>query len=132
MAFKFRKQSSGLFKEYFTIIFLVILISFTVLGGSLIIFARDYFRDEKTDLLRDNAQRLSVSVAQMVGSEYAKQYPTNTALMICSDLITASESIKADFFICNESGEVIYCQHMRRVRRYGSGNHSLRHSIPRR
>ena len=34
--------------------------------------------------------------------------------MICSDLITASESIKADFFICNESGEVIYCQHMRR------------------
>ena len=114
MAFKFRKQSSGLFKEYFTIIFLVILISFTVLGGSLIIFARDYFRDEKTDLLRDNAQRLSVSVAQMVGSEYAKQYPTNTALMICSDLITASESIKADFFICNESGEVIYCQHMRR------------------
>lgn len=114
MAFKFRKQSSGLFKEYFTIIFLVILVSFTVLGGSLIIFARDYFRDEKTDLLRDNAQRLSVSVAQMVGSEYAKQYPTNTALMICSDLITASESIKADFFICNESGEVIYCQHMRR------------------
>ena len=114
MAFKFSKQSSGLFKEYFTIIFLVILVSFTVLGGSLIIFARDYFRDEKTDLLRDNAQRLSVSVAQMVGSDYARQYPTNTALMICSDLITASESIKADFFICNENGEVIYCQHMRR------------------
>ena len=114
MAFSFKKQPSGLFKEYFTIIFLVILVSFTVLGGSLIIFARDYFRDEKTDLLRDNAERLSESVAQMVGSDYAKQYPTNTALMICGDLITASEAIKADFFICDESGNVIYCQHMRR------------------
>ena len=114
MAGKLKKQPSGLFKEYFTIIFLVILVSFTVLGGSLIIFARDYFQNEKTTLLSENAERLSQSVAQMVGSDYAKKYPTNTALMICGDLITVSEAIDADFFICNENGDVIYCQEMRR------------------
>lgn len=111
---KKKRQSSGLFKEYFTIIFLVILISFTVLGGSLIIFARDYFENEKTSLLSENAERLSQSVAQMVGSDYAKEYPPNAALMICGDLMTASEAIDADFFICNENGDVIYCQEMRR------------------
>jgi signal transduction histidine kinase len=34
--------------------------------------------------------------------------------MICGDLTTASEAIDADFFICNENGDVIYCQEMRR------------------
>ena len=108
------KKSSGLFKEYFTIIFVVILISFTVLGGSLIVFARNYFEKEKTTLLSENAERLAVSVAQMVGSDYAKQYPTNTALMICGDLVTVSDAIDADFFICNTQGIVTYCQEMRR------------------
>ena len=50
----------------------------------------------------------------MVDSDYAQQYPTNTALMVCGDLITASEAIDADFFICNTQGEVTYCQDMRR------------------
>ena len=111
---KKKQPASGLFKEYFTIMFLVILISFTVLGGSLIVFARNYFEKEKTSLLSENAERISVSVAQMVDSDYAKQYPTNTALMVCGDLITASEAIDADFFICNTQGEVTYCQDMRR------------------
>ena len=108
------KQGSGLFAEYFTIIFLVILISFTVLGGSLIIFARSYFENEKTELLSENAERISVSAAQMVGSDNAQQFPANAILMICNDLKTASEAIDADFFICDENGKVIYCQEMRR------------------
>ena len=111
---KRKRQSSGLFKEYFTIIFLVILVSFTVLGGSLIIFARDYFENEKTTLLSENGERLSQTVAQVVGSDIAKENPANAALMSCSDLITASESIDADFFICNERGDVQYCREMRR------------------
>ncbi len=108
------RQGSGLFAEYFTIIFLVILISFTVLGGSLIVFARNYFEREKTELLSENAERISVSAAQMVGSDNAQQSPANAILMICSELNTASEAIDADFFICDDSGKVIYCQEMRR------------------
>ena len=34
--------------------------------------------------------------------------------MICGDLVNVSEAIDADFFICNEDGNVIYCQQMRR------------------
>lgn len=107
-------RASGLFKEYFTIFFLVILVSFTVLGGSLIVFARNYFRDEKIALLAENAESISGTVAQMVGSDYASQHPTNTALMICGDLVTVSDAIEADFFICNTEGKVIYCREMRR------------------
>lgn len=109
-----RRKASGLFKEYFTIIFLIILVSFTVLGGSLIIFARDYFQNGKTTLLSENADRISETVGQMVGSEYGKQNPSSTALMICNDLVMASEAIDADFFICNTEGQIIYCQEMRR------------------
>ena len=111
---KQKRRASGLFKEYFTIFFLVILVSFTVLGGSLIVFARNYFRDEKISLLAENAESISGTVAQMVGSDYASQYPTNTALMICGDLVTVSDAIEADFFICNTEGKVIYCREMRR------------------
>ncbi|MBQ7541008.1 MAG: HAMP domain-containing histidine kinase [Clostridia bacterium] len=115
MAFRFKNKPSGLFKEYFAIIFLVILVSFTVLGGSLIIFARNYFRDEKTNLLRENAEHIAQSVSEMVVSDYAKQFPpTNVALMITGELVTASDAIDADFFICDEKGEVIYCREMRR------------------
>ena len=109
-----KRQPSGLFKEYFTIIFLVILVSFTVLGGSLIIFARDYFEHEKTTLLSESGEQLSQSVAQTVGSDIARENPSHAALMICGDLITASEVIDADFFICNENGDVQYCRDMRR------------------
>lgn len=109
-----KRRASGLFKEYFTIFFLVILVSFTVLGGSLIVFARNFFRDEKISLLAENAEKLSTTVAQMVGSEWATKYPTNTALMICGDLVTVSDAIDADFFICNTEGKSIYCQEMRR------------------
>ena len=109
-----KKPSSGLFKEYFTIMFLVVLVSFTVLGGSLIVFARNYFENEKTTLLSENAERISESVARTVGSDYAQQSPTNTALLVCGDLITASEAIDADFFICNTQGDVTYCQDMLR------------------
>ena len=111
---KQQRKRGGLFAEYFTIIFLVMLISFTVLGGSLIIFARNYFEKEKTELLSENAERISVSVSQMVGSDNALQFPKSAILMICNDLNTASEAIDADFFICDESGKVLYCQDMRR------------------
>ena len=114
MGKKKKKQTSGLFKEYFTIIFLVILVSFTVLGGSLIIFASNYFENEKMSLLSENAERISQYVAQMVDSDFAQQNPTNTALMICNDLDMASDSIDADFFICRATGEVMYCKEMRR------------------
>lgn len=109
-----KRQPSGLFKEYFTIIFLVILVSFTVLGGSLIIFARDYFEHERTTLLSELGEQLSQTVSQTVLSDIAKENPTYAAWTICGDLITASESIDADFFICNEKGDVQYCQEMRR------------------
>ena len=111
---KNKQHASGLFKEYFTIMFLVVLISFTVLGGSLIVFARNYFEKEKTTLLRENAERISESVAQMVGSDYGQQDLINTAMFVCGDLITASEAIDADFFLCNAQGDVTYCQDMRR------------------
>ena len=108
------RQASGLVAEYFTIIFLVILISFTVLGGSLIIFARNYFEKEKTELLSENADRISFSVSQVVGSDNAMQNPQNAVQNVCSELNTVSEAIDADFFICDESGKVIYCQDMHR------------------
>ncbi len=111
---KVQRKKGGLFAEYFTIIFLVILISFTVLGGSLIIFARNYFEKEKTELLSENAERISVSVSQMVGSDNALNSPQSAVLMICNDLNTLSEAIDADFFICDADGKVIYCQDMRR------------------
>ena len=109
-----RVRTSAIFREYITVFILLLVISFTIFGASLSVFVKNYWEDEKINLLAENAERISESVVQLVGSDYAQRYPSNTALIICNNLVTASEAISADFFICDMNGNVIYCQEMRR------------------
>ena len=109
-----RVRTSAMFRKYFSVYIMLLVVSFTVLGASLGVFVRNYWEDEKINLLSENAERISNSVEQLVGSDYARQYPSSTALIICNNLVTASEAISADFFICDMEGNVIYCQEMRR------------------
>ncbi len=109
-----RVRTSVLFREYFAVFILLLIVSFIVMGASLGVFVRNYWEDEKIDLLSKNAERVSASVVQLVDSDYARQYPSSTALIICNNLVAASDAVSADFFICDMNGKVIYCREMQR------------------
>ncbi len=111
-----RKKSKGgssLFKEYFTILSLVILICFTILGIALTFFVQNYWEDERIELLSENAKSISGTLVDLVSSEHAQKNPSNAALMICNDLTVLSQAIDADIFVCDTNGEVVYCKEMR-------------------
>lgn len=107
------RSGSSLFKEYFIILSLVILICFTILGISLTFFVQDYWEDERIELLSENANSISDTLVDLVSSEHAQKNPSNAALMICNDLTVLSNAIDADIFVCDTSGEVVYCKEMR-------------------
>ncbi len=107
------KNGSSLFKEYFTILSLVILICFLILGISLTFFVQNYWEGERIKLLSENANSISETLVNLISSEHAQKNPSNAALMICNDLTMLSKAIDADIFVCDKNGGVVYCKEMR-------------------
>lgn len=54
-----RTKSSGLFHRYFYVTVLILFISFAILGSSLLIFIARNQSEEKTALLKQNAQNVA-------------------------------------------------------------------------
>jgi len=108
------QTGSRLFKQYFTIISLIILICFTTLGAALMLFVRSFWEDEKVSMLSENALVLSESAAGIAVSDLAQSDPVSAALMICNNLSALSAAIDADIFICDPNGTVVYCKEMHR------------------
>ena len=134
-------MKKSLFARYFTVCISVIIISITVLGGIMLIFASQYFRAEQYTLLKKNLQR-AVNLTQ-------QEYLTVTTGEDGSDQIVLdapgaltvyqmfSSVIDADFFLSDTNGKVlmctedISCRHLRsnytvpiefrkRIERYGA------------
>jgi len=110
----FKNSGSRLFKQYFTIISLVVLVCFTTLGAALLFFVRDFWEGEKISMLSENARVMSESVAGIVVSDIAQNDPVSAALMICNNLSSLSTAIDADIFICDTKGSIVYCKEMHR------------------
>ena len=65
-----RTKSSGLFHRYFYVTVLILFIGFTILGSSLLIFIARYQSEEKTALLKQNAQTVSQTAASLIQKGY--------------------------------------------------------------
>ena len=61
-----RTKRSGLFHRYFYVTVLILFIGFTILGSSLLIFIARYQSEEKTALLKQNAQTVSQTAAALI------------------------------------------------------------------
>ncbi|MCR5485136.1 MAG: HAMP domain-containing histidine kinase [Clostridiales bacterium] len=108
------RKASSLFKEYFVIISLIILASFTILGLSMTAFLKNYWEDERIRLLSENVRSIAHSTAEILMSDKVQDSPSDAMLLICNDLSNTSKAIDADVFICDIAGNVACCQHMHR------------------
>ena len=108
-AHKFSHQS--LFVKYFTVFSLMVFTCFLVLGLTLGVFVINYWTNQKTVLLKENAKNTATSTAEVLGS-WLRDNPQGSVVFICNNLATVSEAIDADVFMCDPNGKVILCKEL--------------------
>lgn len=97
-----------LFKKYFSICSSIILLSTAFLGVVLLVFASQYFKDDKYTLLSQNVTQ----AAGMTASNYrlhSYQYVTSADLK--PFYILQGNAISADIFLVDMEGRTLICSH---------------------
>ncbi len=107
---RIKKKHLNLFAKYFLVITMVIFICFAVLGCSLLLFVSNYWRTEKTNLLKENALKVASTTADLLSSGMLDKDGEGTVAILCNTLTLVSSAIEADVFICNLDGSVILCK----------------------
>lgn len=103
-------RRSNLFSRYFCMFAIIITISFTILGSSLMVFIGRYWQDEKTKLLSSNVDSVSSYVsAYITTKDDMNPIWSKSKVLLANTLGVVSVSINADIFVTDASGKVILC-----------------------
>lgn len=96
----------SIFKRYLGITMAIIFLSFTILGGVMMVFFGQYWRKEKKELLTLNATSISQTASRFLQEKAAGKYELQgDALM--HFIASFSTSIDADIFITDLDGTVL-------------------------
>lgn len=97
-------MQKSIFTKYFTVCATMIIISITILGAIFLMFVSRYFKEDKYELLKANAQRAAaITQENFVVKGLIEANGT-------SDLLRAMAlTIDATFFITNTGGETVLC-----------------------
>ena len=99
-------MSKSLFQKYFTICASIILFSITVLGMVLLLFAAQYFKKERQDLLSSNVQKaVTYTADNYVRNGY--RYLNTSILSQLFDMLSAST--EAELFLTDLNGKTQFC-----------------------
>lgn len=107
-----KMQGSVLFRQYFSVTSLIILLSFVILGSAMLFFGVRYWAGDKKQLMSENIDNIVLTATELVETGNTQLDNINSVRIICNMLSTISSSIDADVFICNTKGDVVYCQHI--------------------
>lgn len=99
-------MQKSIFKRYLCITMAIVIISFIMLGSVMMLFFTSYWRDEKKELLTQNA----VSTANLAGAFISQQnegeYKMSTELLR-GFISSFSTSIDADIFVTDLNGNIV-------------------------
>ena len=99
-------KSQNLFSKYFRYTVLVLFISLTFLGVALLVFSTRYFKEDKFELLSNNAnQAMGVTISN---------YKMNNYLFVNSNTLTQvyevlGSTLDSKIFLVNNNGETLLC-----------------------
>lgn len=105
-----KRKHSKIFTKYFLLFVSLFLAGFLVLGIVLISFVNAYSIDEKTELLKENSSAVAKSVSSMLPVKDMNSSFSLEKQIICEQLLTISNCIDSDVFICDVGGNVIMCK----------------------
>ena len=103
-------KRSNIFLTYFLMFASIFLITFAVLGTSLIILVNKYAIDEKTNLLRENTQAIAKTVSSTLIVNNMNSEFSHEKEGICESLQVVSNCIDSDVFVCDNEGKIILCK----------------------
>lgn len=107
---KAKGKRSNIFFTYFVLFAVIFLVTFAVMGASLIIVVNAYALHEKTDLLQENTQNIAESIASTLIVNNMNDSYSLEKEAICESLAVVSNCIDADIFVCDTGGNVILCK----------------------
>ena len=107
---KGKRKRSNIFLRYFIMFASIFLITFAVLGTSLLILVNQYSIEEKTNLLRENTEALAKSVSSTLIVNNMNSSYSYEKEGICESLSVVSNCIDSDVFVCDNEGKIILCK----------------------
>lgn len=103
----------SLFKRYFSICATMILMSITILGLLFMVFASQYFKEDKLSMLEKNANYAVELTAPHCRVDSSGNYRIleNNGRTLVSTWIPLSKAMDADIYLVNMSGDTLLCTH---------------------
>lgn len=114
----------SIFSKYFTVMSLIIVISFAAMGGMQMLFSSRYWMDDKQALLRENARNIAqLTASNTIQTEYSiggtQSYEiVETTLTPVLSLL--SDSIDSEVLITDNRGVVLICSEGNGCRHIGN------------
>ncbi len=107
---KFAKNKKGtLFFKYFFIFSAIILVSFLVIGISMMLFVTNYMSSEVLNETKSNAHELAVTTTELFGSETVKSNREAAVLLLCQNVDLMAATTGNDVYICDAKGQIEIC-----------------------
>jgi len=105
---KFAMRSTRLFRKYFFTFINILLVSFFVLGSVMLVFSTATWLAEKGNALKTNTEHVARLVSDICGD--GTLLDASRKRLISSILVSYSDVLDVDFFLCNPRGEVVACR----------------------
>lgn len=104
-----KTKKGTFFLKYFLAFSSIVLISFFIIGISLMVFVTNFLSTEVLDTTKRNATYLADTTEELMNSDFLTQNPEGAITVLCKDVTLMAESTGSDVFICDPKGNVIIC-----------------------
>lgn len=112
---------TSLFKKYFTLFAVLLLVVTLVLGTSLTLILNSYYTSTTKAQLKNNVAAIADSVTDMlIVQDMTSTYSVEKE-MVCETLATISQSTQTDVFVCDVEGNIILCKERADASRVAGG-----------
>lgn len=104
-----KSKKGAFFFKYFFIFSTIVLLSFLVIGVSLMLFVANLFFTQTLQETQSNAHKLAEATTQLLNSNAIKTNNEATALLMCQNVEMLANTTGSDVYICNINGQIEIC-----------------------
>ena len=101
----------SLFRKYFSVCCSIVLMSIVVLGIIFMVFAAQYFREDKLGALEKNAEYAAELTQNHIVSVNGTYQIVDYNSSLTSSWVPMAKAMNADIYLANLSGDVLLCTH---------------------
>lgn len=104
-----KSKKGAFFFKYFFIFSAIILVSFLVIGFSLMLFVTNFMSSQTLKETHNNAYELAKSTTELLDSGMVKTNSQATILLMCQNVDLLASTTGSDVYICNVNGQIEIC-----------------------